>query len=38
MAETIPGAALHKIADAGHMLPLEQPDEFSETLAMFLAR
>jgi pimeloyl-ACP methyl ester carboxylesterase len=37
MAETIPSAALHKIAGAGHMLPLEQPDEFSETLAMFLA-
>jgi pimeloyl-ACP methyl ester carboxylesterase len=38
MAETIPGATLHRIAGAGHMLPLEQPHEFNETLARFLAR
>ena len=37
MEETIPGAAVHKIADVGHMSPLEAPSEFSERLAAFLA-
>lgn len=35
MAETIPGAILHKIPGAGHMSPLERPHEFSETLIAF---
>ena len=37
MEETIPGAAVHKIADVGHMSPLEAPSEFNERLAAFLA-
>jgi pimeloyl-ACP methyl ester carboxylesterase len=37
MVETIPDAALHKIADAGHMLPLERPNEFSDAVAAFIA-
>jgi pimeloyl-ACP methyl ester carboxylesterase len=37
MVETIPGAVLHKIADAGHMLPLERPNEFSDAVASFIA-
>jgi pimeloyl-ACP methyl ester carboxylesterase len=37
MAETIPGAVLHKIAGAGHMSPLERPHEFGETLMAFFA-
>jgi pimeloyl-ACP methyl ester carboxylesterase len=37
MAETIPGAVLHRIAGAGHMSPLEEPGEFNERLAAFLA-
>jgi pimeloyl-ACP methyl ester carboxylesterase len=37
IADTIPGALMHKIAGAGHMSPLEAPSEFSERLATFFA-
>lgn len=37
MADTIPNATLHRIPDAGHMSPLEQPKAFSEAVAQFLA-
>ena len=36
MAETIPGAALRKIAGAGHITPLEQPRQFNAHLLDFL--
>jgi pimeloyl-ACP methyl ester carboxylesterase len=38
LSENIPGAVLHRIEGAGHMSPLERPDQFSDTLAAFLAR
>jgi len=38
LSENIPGAALHRIEGAGHMSPLERPDQFSGTLTAFLAR
>jgi pimeloyl-ACP methyl ester carboxylesterase len=37
LSENIPGAALHRIEGAGHMSPLERPDQFSDRLATFLA-
>lgn len=37
LSENIPGAVLRRIEAAGHMSPLEQPDQFSDTLAAFLA-
>jgi pimeloyl-ACP methyl ester carboxylesterase len=37
MADTIPGATLHRIPGAGHMSPLEQPEAFTEAVAGFLA-
>ncbi len=37
LADTIPGAALTKIAGAGHMSPLEQPREFSARVCEFLS-
>jgi 3-oxoadipate enol-lactonase len=37
MADAIPGAALHRIAGAGHMSPLEQPEAFTAAVAGFLA-
>jgi 3-oxoadipate enol-lactonase len=37
LSENIPGAVLHRIEGAGHMSPLERPDQFSDTLAAFLA-
>jgi 3-oxoadipate enol-lactonase len=36
MADRIPGAAYVKIAGAGHLSPLESPDEFNEALLRFL--
>lgn len=36
MAETIPGAAICRIAGAGHITPLEQPRQFSAHLLDFL--
>jgi 3-oxoadipate enol-lactonase len=38
MAETIPSALLHRIADAGHMAPLEQPEAFNHVVRDFLAK
>lgn len=38
LSENIPGAVLHRIEGAGHMSPLERPDQFNDTLAAFLAR
>jgi pimeloyl-ACP methyl ester carboxylesterase len=38
LSENIPGAVLHRIEGAGHMSPLERPDQFSDTLTAFLAR
>jgi pimeloyl-ACP methyl ester carboxylesterase len=35
-AELIPHARVVRIAEAGHMLPYEQPDEFVDSLATFL--
>ncbi len=36
LAETIPGAALCRIAGAGHISPLEQPRQFNANLLNFL--
>jgi 3-oxoadipate enol-lactonase len=36
MAETIPGARLEVISGAGHLPPLEQPDEVTRRLREFL--
>jgi pimeloyl-ACP methyl ester carboxylesterase len=36
LAETIPGARLKIIPDAGHMSPLEQPGAFNAALLEFL--
>ena len=36
MAKKIPQAGYHSIAGAGHMPPLEQPEEFNRLLAAFL--
>jgi pimeloyl-ACP methyl ester carboxylesterase len=38
LSENIAGAVLHRIEGAGHMSPLEQPDQFSDTLTAFLGR
>jgi 3-oxoadipate enol-lactonase len=38
LSENIPGAILHRIDGAGHMSPLERPDQFSDVLAAFFAR
>jgi pimeloyl-ACP methyl ester carboxylesterase len=38
LSENIPGAVLHRIEEAGHMSPLERPDQFNDTLTAFLAR
>jgi 3-oxoadipate enol-lactonase len=38
LSENIPGAVLHRIDGAGHMSPLERPDQFSEAVAAFFAR
>jgi len=38
LAEGIPGAALERIASAGHLSSLEQPAAFSRVLGDFLAR
>jgi pimeloyl-ACP methyl ester carboxylesterase len=38
IAETIPGAALTVLSDAGHMLPLERPDDVSAVLATITRR
>src|SRR5262249_32266524 len=38
LSENIPGAVLHRIDGAGHMSPLERPDQFSDVLAAFFAR
>ena len=38
LSENIPGAVLHRIDGAGHMSPLERPDQFSDMLAAFFAR
>jgi pimeloyl-ACP methyl ester carboxylesterase len=35
LSENIPGAVLHRIEGAGHMSPLERPEQFSDRLAMF---
>ncbi|MFO7858358.1 MAG: alpha/beta fold hydrolase [Ectothiorhodospiraceae bacterium] len=37
LAETIPGARLEWIADAGHMLPMEKPRAFNRHVLDFLA-
>jgi pimeloyl-ACP methyl ester carboxylesterase len=36
MAETIPGAALRRIAGAGHITPLEEPRQFNAIVHDFL--
>ena len=36
IADNIAGAKLHIFEDASHMLPLQQPDRFIETLIDFL--
>jgi len=38
LAVTIPGAELVEIADSGHMINLEQPEQFNRALSRFLAR
>jgi 3-oxoadipate enol-lactonase len=38
MAEAIPGATLHIIADAGHLSNLEQPEAFNDALRQLVAR
>jgi pimeloyl-ACP methyl ester carboxylesterase len=38
LAAGIPGARLERIAGAGHLSPLEQPEAFNHVLAEFLAR
>jgi 3-oxoadipate enol-lactonase len=38
MAKAIPGAKLAIIAEAGHLAPLEQPEEFNRHLELFLAQ
>jgi pimeloyl-ACP methyl ester carboxylesterase len=38
LADSIAGASLHQIAGAGHLSPLEQPQEFNEQLRRFLRR
>ena len=38
LSENIPGAVLRRIDGAGHMSPLERPDQFSDMLAAFFAR
>jgi pimeloyl-ACP methyl ester carboxylesterase len=38
IAETIPGATLTVLSDAGHMLPLERPDDVSAVLATITKR
>jgi pimeloyl-ACP methyl ester carboxylesterase len=35
LSENIPGAVLHRIDGAGHMSPLERPDQFNDVLARF---
>ena len=35
-ASRIPGAAVHTMAGAGHMMMLEQPQEFAEVARGFL--
>jgi pimeloyl-ACP methyl ester carboxylesterase len=37
IADAIPGARLHVVEGAGHMLPAERPDEFNRVLAEWLA-
>lgn len=38
IAETIPGAQFHIVDGAGHMAPLERPDDFNRVLAAFVER
>jgi pimeloyl-ACP methyl ester carboxylesterase len=38
IAEAIPGAEFHVIEGAGHMSPLESPDEFNRLLSAFVER
>jgi pimeloyl-ACP methyl ester carboxylesterase len=38
LSENIPHAILHRIEGAGHMSPLERPDEFTDVLTAFFAR
>jgi 3-oxoadipate enol-lactonase len=38
LSENIPHAILRRIDGAGHMSPLEQPDQFSDVLAEFFGR
>jgi pimeloyl-ACP methyl ester carboxylesterase len=38
LVDGIPGATLHIIDDAGHMLPLEQPDLLARTMLTWLER
>jgi pimeloyl-ACP methyl ester carboxylesterase len=38
MAAGIPGASLHVVEDAGHLVPLEQPRAMRGLLDAFLAR
>ena len=37
LAEAIPGARLEEVPEAGHMLPVEQPDAVAELIDAFLA-
>jgi pimeloyl-ACP methyl ester carboxylesterase len=37
MVERLPNASFVEIADAGHQVPLHQPDAFAETIRAFLA-
>ena len=36
MAEKIAGASVHTIADAGHLSPLEKPDEVNSAIRDFV--
>ncbi len=38
IADLIPGAELHLLADAGHIIPVEAPDAFARLLQDFLQR
>jgi pimeloyl-ACP methyl ester carboxylesterase len=38
LAEHIPGARLVMVPDAGHMLPVEAPDELAQAIREFLKK
>lgn len=38
LSENIPGAVIHRVEGAGHMSPLERPNQFSDVLKAFFER